>query len=314
MDKIKRYENLDGIKSWKQFRDFIQWRKERFSKKKDLTYRVPREENPEIDYLHVNRPEVTITWIGHSTFLIQCGGLNIITDPVRASYMANERRLTAPGILLKDLPAIDIVLISHSHYDHLHIPSIRGLKGNPILFVPEGLKSFMNLKGFTRVEEYVWWSGQLHNEIEFTFVPAQHWTRRTLWDMNASHWGGWVIKCQDLSIYFAGDSAYFRGFKQIGEKFPWIDYAILPIGCYEPEWFMSLQHTTPEEAVQAYIDLGARYFIPMHFSSFRLADDTPKEALDRLHTTWVNNGLEPSSLLVGKHGETFRCSEQKKYQ
>ncbi len=173
----------------------------------------------------------------------------------------------------------------------------------------------MRQLGLSKVHELPWWGKTTVGPLEFHFVPAQHWTRRTLTDTNSSLWGGWVIKRSteysvegaenNDAIYFAGDSGYFQGFRDIGARFPGIRYALMPIGAYEPEWFMGMQHVTPEEAVQAFLDVGAETFIPMHYGAFRLADDTPQEALDRLLAYWRRRELDSSRLKLLKHGETL---------
>ncbi len=307
MASNRRYANLDDVHPVKSLKDIWAWRKERSAKQKDLSFTVPHAERIDLPFLRQNRTETTITWIGHSTFLIQTGGLNVLTDPVWAARMGFEKRLSEPGIPVRDMPEIDVVLISHGHYDHLDFRSLKQLKGNPLCLVPSGLSRLMKRKGFRRTAEYEWWEQERIGSATFTFVPAQHWVRRTLWDTNRSHWGGWVIQTEPgKTIYFAGDSGYFRGFKEIGEKFP-IDYALLPIGAYEPEWFMSAQHVTPEEAVTAFLDLRAKQFIPMHYGAFRLADDTPKEALDRLAAEWKRLRLPEQRLIMLKLGEVWRC-------
>ncbi|MCY9667050.1 MBL fold metallo-hydrolase [Paenibacillus alginolyticus] len=311
----KRYSNMDPaakVKTWKEIR---RWQQERKGKVKDLTFRIGQAEHKQQELLMNNRSETTITWIGHSTFLLQMAGLTIITDPVWADRMGFARRLEAPGLTLDEIPPIDVVLLSHSHYDHLHVGSLRKLKGSPVALVPEGLGMKMRRLGLSTVHELPWWGKTTVGPLEFHFVPAQHWTRRTLTDTNSSLWGGWVIKRSDehsvdgveknSAIYFAGDSGYFPGFRDIGAKFPGIRYALMPIGAYEPEWFMGMQHVTPEEAIQAFLDVGAETFIPMHYGAFRLADDTPQEALDRLFADWRRRELDSSRLKLLKHGETL---------
>lgn len=381
---------MDGVKLNNSFSQLRKWQKERRAKRKDLSYQIPQASH-DLDYLHRNRKEMSITWIGHATFLIQMGGLNIITDPVWANRMGFAKRLAPPGLDISQLPDIDVVLISHGHYDHLDFPSLRRLPGAPAIYVPAGLRNKLRRKGYREVEELSWWQDISRDGVTFTFVPAQHWTRRTLMDTNTSHWGGWVISAwgtdragekttsvgreaspavgdacaqgQEASrevgeacaqdresslgveeacvqgresslgveeacaksreespvagkaatlgrtspqvVYFAGDSGYFRGFREIGRRFN-IDYALLPIGAYEPEWFMSTQHVTPEEAVQALEDCGGQVMVPMHYGAFRLADDTPKEALDRLHAEWQRRALPPERLRCLRHGETLR--------
>lgn len=343
-----RFSNPDSVPTEHTMAHFKRWRKERANKLKlkDYSYVVPHVA-PNLDYLHANRIEPSITWIGHSTFLIQHSGVNIVTDPVWSGRMAFQKRLAPPGIPLTDMPPIDMVLISHSHYDHLSITSLRRLAGDKQLLVPAGLKNKLRLKGFLRVREFHWWESATINGLTFTFVPSQHWTRRTPWDMNRSHWGGWIIepslelaRKQDAdlrqqglksiagandeapspalqsergrpvltdnpTLYFAGDSGYFNGFKEIGSRFK-IDVAMLPIGAYEPEWFMGPQHVTPEQALQAFVDTGASWFVPMHYGAFKLADDTPREALDRLESGRRQQRIEEERLVILPHGETWR--------
>jgi L-ascorbate metabolism protein UlaG (beta-lactamase superfamily) len=307
--KGKRFENMNGVRHGKVLKDLRQWRKERKEKIKDLSYVVPTCEQKEIDFLRSNREKTTITWIGHSTFLIQMGGFNLLTDPVWSERMGLERRLAPPGLRMQELPRIDAVLISHSHYDHMDMRTLRAFKDTP-LYVPEGLSGKLRARGYAHVTELSWWGHVQLGGIELHFVPAQHWTRRTPFDINRSHWGGWVIQpatrtdVEREAVYFVGDSGYFPGFQRIGERFA-IRYALMPIGAYEPEWFMSLQHVSPEQAIQAFIDVQAEEFIPMHYGAFRLADDTPREALDRLYAEWRKRELPIDKLRVLKHGETL---------
>ncbi|MBB6176433.1 L-ascorbate metabolism protein UlaG (beta-lactamase superfamily) [Anoxybacillus tengchongensis] len=305
----KRYENLDGVSTTKTFADLRRWYAERKQKQKDWSYTLPRE-HIHRSLLHTNKEQTLLTWVGHATFIIQINGLTIVTDPVWAKRLGTVRRLTDPALSIDDIPPVDIVLISHSHYDHLHFSSIKQLKGNPLILVPSGLRSSFLKRGFERVVECCWWETVVEQNVSFTFVPAQHWSKRTLFDTNTSHWGGWVIETKDKpTFYFAGDSGYFRGFRDIGERFR-IDYALLPIGAYEPEWFMGPQHVTPEEAVQAFIDCQAKTFIPMHYGTFPLADDTPKEALERLYAEWERRNLPNEQLRVLKLGEIVHCEHE----
>ncbi|RJG24225.1 MBL fold metallo-hydrolase [Paenibacillus thiaminolyticus] len=318
---MKRYyTNMDNVsteKAWKQFRRWRAERKVRL-KQKDYSYIVPQVK-PDLARLHDNDGGLSITWIGHSTFLLQMGGLNIVTDPVWAESMAMEKRLSPPGIPIDQMPPVDVILISHSHYDHLHMGSLRKLVSpRTLLVVPGGLKAKMVRKGFPQTVELEWWMELVIGSVRVTFVPAQHWTRRTLSDMNRSHWGGYVLEQMDFeavetgerppakeTVYFAGDSGYFRGFREIGRRFA-IDVALMPIGAYEPEWFMSRQHVTPEEALQAFEDVGAKLMIPMHYGAFKLADDTPKEALDRLEAERLRRSLDESQVRLLALGETWR--------
>ncbi|MFC5701732.1 MBL fold metallo-hydrolase [Cohnella faecalis] len=303
----KRFGNMDPIGTSSARTHFDRWRQERLHKirTKDYSHCVPNVK-PDLKFLQSNRTETSVTWIGHSTFLIQAAGLNIVTDPVWARRMAFQKRLAPPGIELSDMPPADVVLISHSHYDHLHVSSLRRLRGPKKMLVPAGLRSKLFIRGFRDTEEFHWWEDTAFHGVKITFVPAQHWTRRNPWDMNASHWGGWVIETEHgPTVYFAGDSGYFRGFKDIGRRFD-IDVALLPIGAYDPEWFMASQHVSPEEALQAFRDLGAEFFVPMHYGAFKLADDTPKEALERLETERARLQIPAEKVFILPHGETMR--------
>lgn len=300
----KRYSNLDDVKNNKSFKDMMKWNKERRSKVKDLTINIPQCQDKQIEKIKENRSRTSYTWIGHSTFLIQMNGINILTDPVWAKRMGFQKRLTEPGIPLEDLPEIDVIVISHGHYDHLDFPTIKKLKGNPQFFVPIGLKPLFNRKGYQKVSEMGWWESAEIRGIQIHFVPAQHWTRRTLTDMNTSHWGGFIFQTQKETLYFVGDTGYFAGFKQIAERFDNIDTVFMPIGAYEPEWFMKDSHISPEDSVKAFLELKAKKFVPMHYGAYRLADDTGPEALERLYREWEKQQLPNKLLNVLTIGET----------
>ncbi|MGG1401570.1 MBL fold metallo-hydrolase [Bacillus salipaludis] len=300
----KRYSNLDDVQNKKSFKDMRKWMKERRSKVKDLSVQIQQSPTKKINELKENHSKTSFTWIGHSTFLIQMNGVNILTDPVWAKRMGFQKRLTEPGISLEDMPDIDIVVISHGHYDHLDFPTLKKLKGNPHYFVPIGLGEIFFKKSFKRVKEMRWWESTEYLGLTLHFVPAQHWTRRTLSDINTSHWGGWIFQLEQESHYFVGDSGYFRGFKEIGGKFE-IDTVLMPIGAYEPEWFMAVSHISPEDSVKAFMELNAKRFIPMHYGAYRLADDTGPEALERLLKEWEKRELPQEMLRVLLIGETI---------
>lgn len=298
-----RYRNLNDESNKKSFSELRKWQKERRSKVKDLTKNIPQCSNKRFQEIKENRSQTSYTWVGHSTFLIQLNGLNILTDPVWAKRMGFQKRLTEPGIPIEELPEIDIVVISHGHYDHLDFPTLKKLKGNPHYFVPIGLKSLFIKRGYKNVREMSWWESIEYKGIEIHFVPAQHWTRRLLFDMNTSHWGGWIFQTKNDTFYFVGDTGYFTGFQEIAERFT-IDVVFMPIGAYEPEWFMAVSHISPEDSVKAFIELKAKQFVPMHYGAYRLADDTGPEALERLLKEWEKRQLPQEQLKVLAIGET----------
>jgi L-ascorbate metabolism protein UlaG (beta-lactamase superfamily) len=307
----KRYQNYDKVENKNTFSDMLRWSKERKNKIKDLTTQIPHSDSKEIEFLQKNKQDLSITWIGHSTFLIQFEGINILTDPVWASRMGLQKRLTKPGLTIEQLPEIDVVLISHGHYDHLDFPTLKKLNGDITFYVPIGLRTKFIKKGYLNVIEANWWETFSHDNLKLTFVPAQHWTKRTLTDTNTSHWGGWIIEATEMNhnVYFAGDSGYFRGFKEIGERFP-VDIVLMPIGAYEPEWFMNISHINPEDAIKAFLELKGRIFIPMHYGAYRLADDTGPEALERLMKEWKRLELDSGQLAALKIGETLRIDRE----
>ncbi|PLR78450.1 MBL fold metallo-hydrolase [Bacillus sp. V3-13] len=304
--KRTRYKNYEDVENTHSFSDMLRWSKERRGKKKDLTVQIPQADHKVIARLQENRTDFSITWIGHSTFLIQMSGLNILTDPVWASRMGLQKRQTAPGIPIDQLPDIDVVVISHGHYDHLDFGSIRKLKGSPVFYVPVGLKSAFRRRGYKNIVEANWWDSFTEVRLKISFVPAQHWTKRSLTDTNTSHWGGWIFEGPEAgtgSVYFVGDTGYFNGFKEIADRFK-LGIVLMPIGAYEPEWFMSTSHINPEDAIKAFLELKGKTFIPMHYGAYRLADDTGPEALARMYAEWERLKLDKDKLKVLTLGES----------
>ncbi|MBU9712607.1 MBL fold metallo-hydrolase [Bacillus tamaricis] len=282
------------------------WMKERRSKTKDLTTLIAHSENKKGKELLENHRKTSYTWIGHASFLIQLNGLNILTDPVFGKRMGFSKRMTEPGLTIEELPEIDVVVISHGHFDHLEFSTLKKLKGSPTFFVPIGFGKLFRRRRFLKVIEANWWDSFDHHGIKIHFVPAQHWTKRGLFDTNKCHWGGWVFESPLKTFYFVGDTGYFRGFKEIGERFQ-VDIVLMPIGAYEPEWFMEISHINPENAVKAFLELKGKTFVPMHYGAYRLADDTGPEALERLYREWENQQLSNEDLHVMKLGETHFC-------
>jgi len=234
-----------------------------------------------------------ITWLGHATFLIQIGGINILTDPIFGDVSRFFRRMLPCGIAPKQLPSIDVVLISHNHLDHMDKASLHIVRErNPdvSVFVPHGDGAWFSGRGFSTVSEHTWWQDQKitgldGKELLFHFVPAAHWSQRGILDKNRSLWGGWVISWQGRTIYFAGDTAYGHHFASIAKEFPSIDIALMPIGPIEPEK-MRKTHISPEEAIEAFRELNARHFISMHWGTFPFGSDFFDEPMRRLSQRW----------------------------
>jgi L-ascorbate metabolism protein UlaG (beta-lactamase superfamily) len=261
-----------------------------------------------------------ITWIGHATFIIQVAGLTIATDPIFGNPSSLFKRITQPGIALEQLPAVDVVLISHNHLDHMHTASLRSItKKNPQvkIFVPLGDKAWFDKNGFAHVQECTWWdaidiAGSSGDSVRFSFLPAVHWSGRGIFDRNRSLWGSWMIQTKEHSTYFAGDSAYGRHFKVIAQEFGQIDTALLPIGPCEPKEDQELTHMGPEQAGQAFCDLGAQQFIPMHWGVYHFGIDHPLLPMERLQAWWNAhvNQLQARVLSPLKFGETIECKRQ----
>jgi len=215
----------------------------------------------------------SLSFAGHATFIIQMDGSTIITDPYFSGKALIIRDEVKRHFDFEKIPERPIVLISHNHYDHLDKYSVKKLiKRKAVFIVPFGLKDFfMNLKA-TEVHELDWWQDVTLNDVKYTFLPAQHWSRRIGHSTNSTLWGAFMIE-GSKKIFFSGDTGYFVGFKEFGEKFPNIDYALLGMGAYEPRWFMHYSHMNVEEFFLAADDLGAKISIPMHFGVIELGKE-----------------------------------------
>jgi L-ascorbate metabolism protein UlaG (beta-lactamase superfamily) len=246
-----------------------------------------------------------LTWIGHATFLIQLGGLSILIDPVFSSRLFTIRRLVQPGLAIASLPKVDAVLVTHNHRDHMDEPSLLALSRDVTVIAPQGLGAWFARRGFSHVHELAWWAALDLGDARVTFVPSQHWSQRGPLDRNESLWGGYVIEDGSRRVYHSGDTAYFDGFRDIGRRLGKIDAAMLPIGAYEPRWFMRGQHMNPEDALRAFTDLQADTFIAMHWGTFRLTDEPIGEPPAFTRAEWSTRGLEDERLLIPAVGETI---------
>jgi N-acyl-phosphatidylethanolamine-hydrolysing phospholipase D len=262
----------------------------------------------------------SITWVGHATLLLRIGGLNVLTDPhfsERASPLpfAGPKRVVPAVPALDDLPHIDVVVVSHNHYDHLDLESVKRLAaqrgGSPRFFVPLGLKDWFVGRGIEDVVELDWWESQKFGGLEIHLVPVQHWSKRTLTDDSRTLWGGWVLRHPELSFFFAGDTGYSRDFADIGARFGGFDLAAIPIGAYEPRWFMKIMHLDPAEAIQVHKDVKARRSVGIHWGTFDgLTDESLYDPPERLSEERRKAGLTEEQFFVMKHGET-RALENK---
>lgn len=253
-----------------------------------------------------------ITWVGHATLLIQIDGRNLLTDPVWSERVGPQpwlgpRRYHPPAIRFDDLPPIDVVLISHSHYDHLDRPTIRRLIAahDPLFVCPLGLDAWFEHVGTQRVITLDWWQQQALNEgISIHATPARHWSNRTMLDRNRSLWCGYYVTAPSGAVFFAGDTGMGDHFAAIRERFGAPDVALLPIGAYEPRWFMHAQHMNPADAVDAHVKLGAKKSIGIHFGTFKLSDEGQHDPVHELAHDRRNAGLSADVFVAPAFGES----------
>jgi L-ascorbate metabolism protein UlaG (beta-lactamase superfamily) len=256
-------------------------------------------------------------WIGHATYLINNGDITILTDPIfskRASPIgfAGPKRMIPPAMTLDDLPQIDVVAVSHNHYDHLDIWSLKKLyKLNPetIFLVPAGDRLKLIKAGIENVYEMQWWGAFNLSNTTFHFTPVQHWSKRGLFDRNKSLWGGWFIQSNDLALYHAGDTGYSSDFKTTYERLGAPDYSFIPIGAYDPRWFMKDSHVNPEEAVQIALDLKTPHSFGMHWGTFTLTDEPVLEPPARLKEALKEQNLAPDFFISPKPGEILQLTK-----
>jgi len=243
-----------------------------------------------------------IAWIGHATFLIRINGEYWITDPIFSERALLPKRKTPPGLSLEEfaaLPGKKNVLISHSHYDHLDSNSIRRLPADTRVYVPLGLKTLMNDLGKQDVVEMDWWQAvSCGDRCQVVCLPAQHWSRRITQNTDTTLWASFLLVTSNRKIYYGGDSGYFIGYREIGRRYPGIDYALLPVTAYDPRWFMHYAHIDAREALDAFRDLGARYFIPTQWGTFRLGDEPIGQAPSALSKAAQSTNTDPARIIV----------------
>jgi L-ascorbate metabolism protein UlaG (beta-lactamase superfamily) len=292
------------------------WRNRPFAMNKvGQLWRLVRESH-EQPMTGVSRPvelvrddELGVTFIGHSSFLLQIGGRKVLVDPVFATRLVVLRRQRRPGLLVEELPAIDVVLLTHAHMDHLNMASLRRvirstrwLTGRtPEVVVPKGVEDLVATLGFSRVHRLAWWEKIEVQGLSVTMTPCRHWGARMFRDTHRGY-GGYVVEGSGHSVYHSGDTAYFDGFREVGARLK-PQVALLPIGAYFPDSYRSV-HTSPEEAVRGFVETGAEQMVPMHYGTFRLGREPMDEPLKRLATEAVRLGIK-QQIKVLEEGETM---------
>jgi len=253
-----------------------------------------------------------ITWVGHATFAIHDGDDVVLTDPHFGHRALVPARKFPPGIPIESVPADAMAVLSHNHYDHLDAYSVDNLPASMQWFVPRGMADWFRRRGRHNVVELGWWESAQHGRWTMTCLPAQHWSRRIGQGTNATLWCSWLLDSGEHRFYFAGDTGYFHGFAEFARRFGPIDVAMLPIGAYEPRWFMQYQHMDPAGAHQAFKDLRARYMLPMHWGTFDLTDEPIDEAPRELRRVIEAAGesMDPIKLLaIGEGWHVPRANE-----
>ena len=299
------FNNSDSSVIPKTLGDVIEWRMTRDPSPEPIDIKVSNEWQS----LDAKSTHYAI-WIGHATYLLNTGDVTVLTDPIfseRASPVgwAGPKRLIPPAMSLEQLPSIDVVVISHNHYDHLDLPSLKVLqKNNPnlVFLVPQGDKTLLDSHGLSNVSEFRWWQNIQINQTEFTFTPVQHWSGRGITGRNTSLWGGWFLKSPSLSVYHAGDTGYSNDFVVTQKRLGTPDVAFIPIGAYKPRWFMKNQHVNPAEAVRIALDLQTTRSFGMHWGTFVLTDEPIIEPRTMLGQVLKERNLAPDFFIAPAPG------------
>ena len=306
------FNNAEYFNPWNPMKDrrfltFLKWKL--FSAKnqytKEETEYLPQVISNPLKHIKSIGNADFILWVGHNTFILRINGIYWITDPIFSDKALIIKRKTPPGISLKDLHTLTSsinVIITHNHYDHLDKYSIRNLPHNAHYIVPMGLKKLLQDWGKTNIHELDWWQDMTIDKIRIVCLPAQHWSKRITQSTNSTLWASFMIVAPHITIYIGGDSGYFIGYKEFGKLFS-IDYALLPTTAYHPRWFMHYAHMDASEAIAAFNDLGARYFIPTQWGTFSLGEEPPGfPALD-LKRKIEHNKLNPEQYIIMNIGE-----------
>ncbi|MGC8926447.1 MAG: MBL fold metallo-hydrolase [Myxococcota bacterium] len=252
----------------------------------------------DVDIELLKRRENYLLWVGHSTLLLNIKGKKILIDPVFSDRLLTVKRIKGLNYSLKDIMPVDYVLISHNHIDHIETGVLKTLKNYSRYLIPAGLDYYLSRHNVKNYIAFDWYESFKERELEFIFVPAQHWSQRGIFDRNRSLWGGWIIKSDLLSIYFAGDTGYFNIFDKLKKMYGSFHLSILPIGAYAPRWFSYKNHMSPYDALRAFIELNAEKMLPVHWGAFRLGKESGSEPIRRLLSLWSKEKIEEERLIA----------------
>jgi L-ascorbate metabolism protein UlaG (beta-lactamase superfamily) len=310
-----RFFNPDA-RGGRSFNDFLRWQRTR--QRAQWPSWVENRAQPRLPTT-LGPGQVALTFINHITFLMQLRDLNILTDPVYSQRVSpfrsvGPKRVRDPGLPFEQLPAVHLVLVSHNHYDHLDIETLVRLEQthSPRFVTTLGNRAFLQEFGLRTVDELDWWQSVEANGVTITLTPAQHWSSRRPRNRNRTLWGGFVVRASERllpgapqpTLYFAGDTGYGKHFSTIRERFGNVDLALLPIGAYEPRWFMRDQHMNPDDAVRAHLDLQAAISIATHFGCFQLTDEGIDDPPRELAAARERHGVRPEAFQVLETGAT----------
>ncbi|EQC52502.1 MBL fold metallo-hydrolase [Bacteriovorax sp. DB6_IX] len=303
----QRFYNPWGVNVDKGLFELLKWR---FTGERKQWPQWVKIDQQTVPSKRVEKGEISVTFINHATVLLQIDGKNLLFDPVWSQRVSpftwiGPKRVKKPGIKIEDMPPIDMILISHNHYDHMDLKTLQYFmkRDNPKLVV--GLGSQTYLDEIAKADELDWYQSINLDGLKITFTPCQHWSKRGLFDRNKSLWGAFVVE-GSKKVYFGGDSGYGPHFKEAYKKFGAFDLAFLPIGAYEPRWFMKQQHINPQEAIQAHVDLKSKQSIGIHFGTFQLTDEGIDEPENDLLKQMEIMGLGKNEFIVPKNGQSFK--------
>ncbi|HQT80877.1 MAG: hypothetical protein B7Z60_02405 [Ferrovum sp. 37-45-19] len=306
--------------------NFLKWQWQKlFNSQSNTTIPPTPSVSPDLTLIHHPPKDVLVTWIGHSTILYQYDGVNFLTDPIYSDYASplpplGPKRRVPPGVPFNQLPHIDVVVISHNHYDHLDLPTIRALAdqtgGPPLFLVPLKVKAWMmdnvdklNIPAYSNKVQEFKWQQSIHvqgrtKNFTLTFLPVHHWSARSLWDRNETLWGSWAIVHPGFRFWFSGDLGYSKDTVDIGESFKYFDLAAIDIGSYKPRWIMANYHINPSEAVKVMQDVHAKQAFGIHWGVFKLSDESYTQAPEDLNKALVDQHISQDKFIVLKVGES----------